>query len=100
MATKRKAVDLSTKYQALMDLEKGFMKIKQVVEKYNVPRTTILAWVKTKETIFQQFEAGGFGGKAKKMRSSLYPDVEEAVTQWFTLARQQGWAISDVRALP
>ena len=51
MATKRKAADLSTKYQALMDLEKGIGNNRQIAEKYGVPRTTIQTWLKSKKAI-------------------------------------------------
>ena len=48
---------LHEKCQALKDLEKG-QSNKDVAAKYNVPRNTLLIWVKNKEKLFEALKKG------------------------------------------
>jgi len=91
--SKRQQVSLSTKYEAILQVDRGTPRL-EVAKQHGVSRTAVNAWLKDRQKIFDLVESGTFSSKAKRARRAEYPDVEEALVEWLTKARDQGWAIS------
>ena len=47
--SKRKCVDIATKYSAIMEADKGIISNTEIGRKFGVPRTTIQTWLKDKD---------------------------------------------------
>ena len=92
--SKRKCVDIATKYSAIMGADKGIIFYTDIGRTFGVPITTIQTWLKDKDKIITQYEGGDVGGARKKMRTAQYPDIEKALTLWLEKARNLDFAIS------
>ena len=77
---KRKLTKKTTdeKWKALKVLEKP-MSNKRVGEKYDVPRKTMLTWVKNKQRLLASLEKKGTNSKRQKLRSGDFEKVEKPV---------------------
>ena len=54
--------------------------VKQTVgEKYDVPRKTVLTWVKNKQRLLASLEKKGTNSKRQKLRSGDFEKVEKPV---------------------
>ena len=71
---------LRKKCQALNDLVKG-QSNKKVAAKYNVPKNTLLTWVKNKE-LFDALKKGS-NVKRRKLKSGNHELVNQAIFNWF-----------------
>nr|XP_050023826.1 tigger transposable element-derived protein 4-like [Dermacentor andersoni] len=92
--TKGKAVSLDTKMDILQDSRRGF-KVSALVKKYELAQSTISTILKTGSTAI--VKAGAISSHAdqrKRVRDSLYADVEEALYQWFITTRAHNVPIS------
>ena len=67
MAAKRKQFTIETKYQAILQVEKGVQKM-VVAADLGISASTLSTWLKTKYTTKAEFESGAFGGKTKRMK--------------------------------
>ena len=69
---------IDEKLKAIKVLEKP-MSNKQVGEKYNVPRETVLTWVKNKQRLLTSLEKKSTNSKQQKLRSGDFEKVEKRV---------------------
>ena len=81
MAAKRKQFTIETKYQAILQVEKGVQK-KVVAADLGISASTLSTWLKTKDTTKAAYESGAFGGKTKRMKPGQYPKMETALVAW------------------
>ena len=68
-------------------MEKGESN-KDVAGKYNVPKNTLLTWVKNKEKLFDALKMGT-NIKRKKLKSGNYELVDQDIFNWFLNMRSQ-----------
>ena len=74
---------LETKYEAIMEVERGSKTKKQIAEQFNIPSCTLSSWLKKRDQIKTTFLAGDIGPNRKKVRSAKFPEVEAALLTWF-----------------
>ena len=86
MAPKRTFLTLDTKYQAILEVEKGVMK-KVVAAKFGVPPSTLSTWIKQKDAIKAKCESGTVGPKAMVMKAGRFEKTEKAILQYILEAR-------------
>ena len=72
---------LCEKCQALKDLEKGESN-KDVAATYNVPKNTLLTWVKNREKLFDVLKKGT-NVKRQKLKSGSHELVDQTIFNWF-----------------
>ena len=93
MASKRKQYSLETKYNAIMQVEKGVQK-KVVAEDLGISASTLSTWLKAKDNTKAAYESGTFGSKTKRMKPGQYPKTEAAVVTWMRQARAANMSLS------
>ena len=86
MAPKRTFLTLDTKYQAILEVEKGVMK-KVVADKFGIPPSTLSTWLRKKDAIKAKCEAGTVGPKAMTMKAGHFEKTEHAILQYILEAR-------------
>ena len=65
------------------------MSNKRVTEKHDVPRKTVLTWVKNKQKLLALLEKKSANSKRQKLRSGDFEKVDKAVFTWFISKRSQ-----------
>ena len=85
---------IETKYEKLMELEKGQKTKKQIADQYGLAKSTLAIWVKKSDDIKNSYLNGDFTSKRKKLRTAGYPEVEEALLTWFKSTRDNNVPIS------
>ena len=85
---------LETKYEVLIEVEKGTRSKKQIADQYGLAQSTLSTWLKKGEDIKNAYLNGDFSSKRKKLRTAGYPEVEEALLKWFKTARDHNVPIS------
>ena len=85
---------IETKYEVLMELEKGPKTKKQIADQYGLAKSTLATWVKKADEIKNSYLNGDFSSTRKKLRTAGYPEVEEALLTWFKSARDNNVPIS------
>ena len=80
--------------QAIKEIEKGLSN-KNASLKYDVPKNTILTWVKNKEKYLQALEAR-YTGKVKKLRESDFDKLDHVIFRWFISKRSQNIPIDEM----
>lgn len=95
MATrgKYKALSISTKVAILEDVAKGHSR-REIAEKYGVTKSTLATFIANKDKILESQDKENFDGRRKRMRTSAYPDVEEAVLEWIRDMRSRNLPLS------
>ena len=96
MAAKRKQFTIETKYQAILQVEKGVQK-KVVAADLGISASTLSTWLKTKDTTKAAYESGAFGGKTKRMKPGQYPKMETALVAWMHEARGANISLSGTK---
>lgn len=81
------------KYRAILEVEKGAKK-KDVAISYGVPANTLSTWIKNKDDIKRKFLDADIGSQRKRDRKAKFPELENALMQWFSNARSQNIPIS------
>ena len=88
------AKSLETKYEVLMEVEKGQKSKKQIADNYGLAFSTLSTWVKKADEIKNAYLNGDYCAKRKRLRPAGYPEVEEALLKWFKAARDQNVPIT------
>ena len=88
------AKSLETKYEVLMEVEKGHKTRKQIADHYQLPLSTLSTWLKKPDDIKSAYLNGDYSSKRKRLRTAGYPEVEEALLKWFKVARSKTVTIS------
>jgi len=92
---KRESIDLKTKYDILKDIECG-VDYNLIQQKFNLKnKSNISAILSNKEKIINAFESGQSKNQSKSLKTSQYPDIDEAVLKWFTVARESKISLSN-----
>lgn len=93
MATKRvlKCLSIEEKYKLINEIEDGLKK-KEAAEKYGIPANTVSTILKNRESIIASYELGSQCNK--RMKNPKFSNVDKAVFDWFTAARNQNMPIS------
>ena len=88
-AVKRKYVghSVETKYQAMLDVEKGEMSKSDIAKMYGLAASTLSTWIKSADKIKEMCE--NCGSARKRLRTCKHPDVEDALFSWFKEARDK-----------
>ena len=81
MAAKRKQFTIETKYQAILQVEKGVQKM-VVAADLGISASTLSTWLTTKDTTRAAYESGAFSGKAKRMKPGQFPTTETSLVAW------------------
>ncbi|XP_033745613.1 tigger transposable element-derived protein 4-like [Pecten maximus] len=92
MATpkKRKILDLQTKHQILIDVDKRIQsKKKNIAEAYGIPQNSLSTLLKNRAQIEKAFNTGTFSPKRKYLRTANHSDIEEALFKWFHNVRDK-----------
>ena len=88
MATKRKHHELTStlkvKYEALQELKKG-KPSKDVANLSSISGSTLAAWKKNKEKIFEAFQNSSL--KQQRVKTGTYENLNEALLKCFTSTR-------------
>ena len=93
MAAKRKQFTIETKYQAILQVEKGVQK-KVVAADLGISARTLSTRLTTKDTTKAAYESGAFGGKAKRMKPGQFPKTETSLVAWMHEARAANMSLS------
>lgn len=80
---------IETKYEAITEVQRSSKTKAAIAKQYGVPANTLSTWIKNKDKIIAAYEGSLFGPARKRMRTALYPELEEALFKWFTLARDK-----------
>ena len=83
-----------TKYDAIMEVEKGDITKKQIAEKYGIPASTLSTWLKYSDSIKEKVASGFIVPQRKRNRTAKYSEVEDSLLKWLTDARAQNVEIS------
>ena len=83
-----------TKYDAIMEVERGSLSKKQITEKFDISSSTLSTWLKNAQSIRQKVTSGEVGPQRNQDPTAKFPKVEDALLKWFTNARTQSVAIS------
>ncbi|KAG0411426.1 hypothetical protein HPB47_011441 [Ixodes persulcatus] len=83
---KYKAKDLAMKVEILRVSKDGVSR-RQVMERYDVERSTLATYVKNEAEILRAFESEKFNVKRKRLRKAAHPKLEEALLRWIVSAR-------------
>ena len=94
MKRKLDSKSIETKYEVLMELEKGQKTKKQIADQYGLAKSTLATWIKKADEIKNSYLSGDFSSTRKKLRTAGYPEVEEALLTWFKSARDNNVPIS------
>ena len=81
MAAKRKQFTIGSKYQAILQVEKGVQK-KVIAADLGISASTLSTWLTTKDTTKAAYESGAFDGKAKRMKPGQFPKTETSLVAW------------------
>ena len=87
---------LELKYEVLMEVEKGTRSKKQIAHHYGLAQleSTLSTWLKKADDIRNAFLNGEFSSRCKKLCTTGYPEVEEAILKWFKAVQDQNVPIS------
>ena len=91
---KRKVVDLETKYNALKEVSLGKKSKQAIAQEAGVPPCTLSHWIKDRLKIEDAFTTSKFGPKRKRMKTSRWEDLDEAVDIWLREKRSKNVHIS------
>ena len=91
---KRRAIDLETKYNALQEVSLGKTSKVKIAEKIGITPGTLSTWIKDRIKIEGAFTNSEYGPKRKKMRSSNWEDLDEALDIWLREKRSKNVNIS------
>ena len=75
-------------------METGSAKKFEVAKKFNIPQSTLLAILKSKEELKRKFSDGASCVNRKRFRRGIYADVEAALLKWFHGMRAKNIPIS------
>lgn len=78
---------MKTKYQAVMEVEKGSKSKTDIAKQFGIPTNTLSTWLKSADRIKSSYAEGG--PVRKRLRMSQYPDLEDAMLMWFKDARSR-----------
>ena len=91
---KRKVVDLETKYNALKEVSLGKKSKQAIAQEAGVPPCTLSHWIKDRLKIEDAFTQSKYGPKRKRMKTSRWEDLDEAVDIWLREKRSKNVHIS------
>ncbi|KAK3084766.1 hypothetical protein FSP39_018528 [Pinctada imbricata] len=83
-----------TKYDAIMEVERGSLSKKQVAEKFAISASTLSTWLKTPTLLKRRLRPVMLSLNAKKNRAAKFPEVEDALFKWFANARTHNVTVS------
>ncbi|KAH7949447.1 hypothetical protein HPB49_010010 [Dermacentor silvarum] len=83
---KYEAKDLAAKVQILKALQVGASR-KEVMEKFQVKKSTVRSYVKNEDQIMQAYDGDMFGDKRKRLRTAAHPKLQEALLCWIAVSR-------------
>ncbi len=75
---KRKQISLEVKYEAIKKIERKEKNQMEISKELECSKCTVSSWMKDKDTIISNYE-NNIEGKRKRIRTSKYEDIEEAL---------------------
>ena len=90
---KRKQIDLSSKYFAILDIESHKKTQVQIADELECDHSTVSKWCKESEKIKNAYESCVDSSK-KKLRQAKYPYIDEALYEWLKMQHGQNTAIN------
>ena len=81
-----------TKYQAILEVEKGQKSKSAIAKDFNIPASTLSTWLKNANSIKESYLK--FGPKRKNAKTGSFDDVESAILKWFSNVREQNVPVS------
>lgn len=84
---------MEEKCKLIKEIECGLKK-KEAAVKYGIPASTVSTILKNKESIITSLESGTSSGCSKRMKKPMFQNIDKAVLDWFTAARNQNMPIS------
>ena len=92
--TKRKQHTIQTKYDAILEVEKGIKSKTQIAADIGIPQNTLSTWLKKQDEIKKVYESQTYSHANKRMRTSTYADVDSALDKFMREARASKTSIS------
>lgn len=86
---KRKGLLLKTKVAIIRAVDEGTKKKKIIAREFGIPATTLSTIMKNRARILEDFTDNG-SSQRKRIRSTIYRDVEQAIYKWVLQLRRQG----------
>ena len=95
MAAKRKRVDLdlSVKMEIVQEVDTN-IKQKDVAAKFGINVSTVSKLVKNREKIEKDFHSSVTSSACKRMRTSAYGEIDDALLKWFKQTRSAQMPVS------
>jgi hypothetical protein len=78
---KRKQISLEVKYEAIKKIERKEKNQMEISKELECSKCTVSSWMKDKDTIISNYE-NNIELKRKRIRTSKYEDIEEALFAW------------------
>ena len=78
---------LTTKYKAILELEKGVKSKAEIARMFNVPQNTLTGWIKNAQLIKQGYLR--FGPNRVNLKDSKYKDLDSELYQWYLCMRDE-----------
>ena len=91
---KRKTHTLQTKYDAILEVEKGEKTKTQVAADLGIPLNTLSTWIGKADEYKKAYQNQTFGPATKRMKKGAYPDLDDALDLFMRNARSQPKPIS------
>ncbi|XP_041361034.1 tigger transposable element-derived protein 4-like [Gigantopelta aegis] len=91
---KRKALDLDVKFQIVAAVDLGQKSKKDIAAEFGIPKSTLSTILKQRETILSKCQSSEFNTARKRIRTSEFQDVDDALFLWFKSARNKNIALS------
>ena len=88
------SIPLSTKVEIIKAVDSKQKSKTSIAKDFNVARSTISSIIKNKEKTLDAFESSSFLPDRKRLRTTTYTDIEDALLLWFKQARSLNVSIS------
>lgn len=78
---------LEEKQRYLLEFENSPMNISSLCRQYNIPRPTVYGWLREKQSLLGALSS--FHSSRRRMRSSIYPELDRLLLSWFRDVRSR-----------
>lgn len=91
--SKRKCLSVSEKISIIHEVDKGVKK-KDIAQKFGIPPSSLSTILKNRDVILQEADQRKESLVRKKLKSSMYDDIDEAILKWMTVMREKKLPLS------
>jgi len=86
---KYQSLPLAKKIEIIREVELGEISKSDIAKKHNLPLSTLSTFLKNKADLEEKYSNIDANKKRKRVKKPGFPEVDEAVTLWFSEARSR-----------